>query len=38
MKNYVTKLKVDVLVNAANGELDHFGGLALAISRAGLKK
>ncbi|XP_061170810.1 protein mono-ADP-ribosyltransferase PARP14-like [Saccostrea echinata] len=35
MKGDVTKLTVDVIVNAANGDLDHCGGLALAISRAG---
>ncbi|XP_062604645.1 protein mono-ADP-ribosyltransferase PARP14-like [Saccostrea cucullata] len=35
MKGDVTKLKVDVIVNAANGDLDHCGGLALAISKAG---
>lgn len=38
MKGDVTKLKVDVIVSAANGDLDHCGGLALAISRAGQKK
>lgn len=38
MKNDVTKLKVAVLVNCANGDLENFGGLALAISRAGQKK
>nr|XP_034328122.1 protein mono-ADP-ribosyltransferase PARP14 isoform X2 [Crassostrea gigas] len=37
MKGDVTKLKVDVIVSAANGDLDHCGGLALAISRAGGK-
>jgi hypothetical protein len=35
MKGDVTKLKVDVIVNAANGDLDHCGGLALAIAKAG---
>lgn len=35
MKGDVTKLRVDVIVNAANGDLDHCGGLALVISKAG---
>lgn len=30
-------LKVDVIVSAANGDLDHCGGLALTISKAGQK-
>lgn len=37
MQGDVTKLEVDVIVNAANGELDHCGGLALAVSKAGQK-
>ncbi|XP_062604640.1 protein mono-ADP-ribosyltransferase PARP14-like [Saccostrea cucullata] len=35
MKGDVTKMTVDVIVNATNGGLNHFGGLFLAISRAG---
>ncbi len=30
----ITKLHVDAIVNAANGELDHIGGVAYAISEA----
>lgn len=30
-------LKVDVIVSAANGDLDHCGGLALTIFKAGQK-
>mgnify|MGYP001794580606 FL=1 len=35
IKGDITKLKCDAIVNAANGELDHCGGLAHAIVRAG---
>ena len=35
MRGDVTKLTVDVIVNATNGNLIHCGGLALAISTAG---
>ena len=35
MRGDVTKLPVDVIVNAANEDLDHCDGLALAISRGG---
>lgn len=34
-KGDMTKEEVDVIVNAANGRLDHSDGLAGAISRAG---
>lgn len=37
MERDATKLKVDVIVSAANGDLDHCGGLALTISKAGQK-
>jgi len=38
MKGDITKDRVDVIVNAANGELRHVGGLAAAIVKAGGKK
>jgi O-acetyl-ADP-ribose deacetylase (regulator of RNase III) len=31
----ITKYPVDAIVNAANKELDHIGGIALAIANAG---
>ena len=34
-KGDITKMKVDAIVNAANDNLDHCGGVALAISNAG---
>ena len=34
-KGDITKMKVDAIVNAANDDLDHCGGVALAISNAG---
>lgn len=37
MERDATKLKVDVIVSAANGDLDHCGGLALTIFKAGQK-
>ncbi len=30
----ITKVQVDVIVNAANGHLDHMGGVAYAIAKA----
>lgn len=35
MKGDVIKLKVDVFVNVANGELDYCGGLVLVIFKVG---
>lgn len=35
LKGDITKEKVDVIVNAANGDLNHIGGLAAAIVQAG---
>jgi len=35
MKGDITKDRVDVIVNAANGELRRVGGLAVAIVKAG---
>jgi hypothetical protein len=32
----ITQLKVDVVVNAANNDMDHYGGLAKAIVYAGI--
>ncbi|XP_072026207.1 uncharacterized protein [Amphiura filiformis] len=34
LQDDITKQKVDIIVNAANGRLDHGGGVAGAISRA----
>ena len=38
LKGDITKDHVDAIVNAANGELNHIGGLAAAIVRAGGKE
>ena len=38
LKGDITKENVDVIVNAANGELKHIGGLAAAIVQAGGKE
>ncbi|XP_068724841.1 protein mono-ADP-ribosyltransferase PARP14-like [Montipora capricornis] len=38
LKGDITKENVDVIVNAANGELQHIGGLAAAIVQAGGKE
>ena len=35
-KGDITKLRCDAIVNAANGDMDHCGGLAEAIVRTGL--
>lgn len=35
LKGDITKERVDAIVNAANGDLNHIGGLAAAIVRAG---
>ena len=37
-KGDITKERVDAIVNAANGDLNHIGGLAAAIVRAGGKE
>ena len=38
MKGDITKDRVDAIVNAANGDLKHIGGVAAAILKAGGKK
>ena len=38
VKGDITKERVDAIVNAANGELNHIGGLAAAIVREGGKE